>query len=75
MAGHKMYSMGQRPMKNARKYRYPLKYGHVDSCPHAETCSPGNYGRTVYIKNHGDLRFQTRISRDSERYKKYMANG
>lgn len=36
----------------------------------AKTCSPGTYGRTVYIKNHGDLRFQTRIPQDSEQYKK-----
>lgn len=31
---------------------------------------PGSYGRTVYIKNNNDLRFQPRIPRDSEQYKK-----
>lgn len=70
MAGHKMCPWGNDPVKDARKYRCPLKCGRVDSCLHAEACSPGNYGRTVYIKNHGDLRFRTRIPRDSEQYKK-----
>ena len=68
-AGHKMCPWGNDPIKDAHKYRCPLKCGRIDSCPHAEKCSPGNYGRTVYIKNHGDLRFHTRIPRDSEEYK------
>ena len=57
-AGHKMCPWGNDPIKDAHKYRCPLKCGRIDSCPHAETCSPGSYGRTVYIKNHADLRFQ-----------------
>lgn len=68
-AGHKMCPWGNDPIKDAHKYRCPLKCGRIDSCPHAEQCSPGNYGRTVYIKNHGDLRFHPRIPRDSEEYK------
>lgn len=69
-AGHKMCPWGNDPIKDAHKYRCPLKCGRIVSCPHADTCSPGSYGRTVYIKNHGDLRFQPRIPRDSEQYKK-----
>ena len=65
--------LGKDPIKDARKYRCPLKCGRIDSCPHAGQCSPGSYGRTVYIKNNGDLRFQTRIPRDSEEYKKIYA--
>lgn len=69
-AGHKMCPWGNDPIKDAHKYRCPLKCGRIDSCPHAEQCSPGSYGRTVYIKNHADLRFHPRIPRDSEEYRK-----
>ena len=69
-AGHKMCPWGNDPVKDAHKYRCPLKCGRIASCPYEETCSPGSYGRTVYIKNHGDLRFQPRIPRDSEQYRK-----
>ena len=68
--GHEMCSWGNDPIKDAHKFRCPLKCGRIDSCSFAEECSPGNYGRTVYIKNHGDLRFLPRIPRDSEEYKK-----
>ena len=68
-AGHKMCPWGNDPVKDAHKYRCPLKCGRIDSCPHAGTCSPGSYGRTVYIKNHGDLRFHPRIPRGSEKYR------
>lgn len=68
-AGHKKCVPGETIQKNARKYRRLFKCGRIDSCPHAETCSPGSYGRTVYIKNHGDLRFHPRIPRDSDQYK------
>ena len=69
-ARHKMCPWGNDPIKDAHKYRCPLKCGRIDFCPHAGKCSPGKYGRTVYIKNHGDLRFHPRIPRDSEEYKK-----
>ncbi len=69
-AGHKMCPWGNDPIKDAHKCRCPLKCGRINSCPHAETCSPGKYGRTIYIKNHSNLRFQPRIPRDSEQYKK-----
>ena len=68
-AGHEMCPWGNDPVKDARKYRCPLKCGRIGECPHEATCSPGSYGRTVYIKNNGDLRFQTRIPRDSQQYK------
>lgn len=68
-AGHKMCPWGNDPIKDAHKYRCPFKCGRIHSCPHAETCSPGSYGRTVYIKNNGDLRFHPCIPRDSERYR------
>ena len=69
-AGHKLCPWGNDPIKNTHKYRCSLKYGRITSCPHAEECSPRNYGRTVSIKNHNNLRFQPRIPRDLERYKK-----
>lgn len=68
-AGLEMCPWGNDPLKDAHKYRCPLKCGRIASCPHAGECSPGGYGRTVYIKNHADLRFQPRIPRDSEQYK------
>lgn len=68
-AGHKMVPWGNDPIKDAHKYRCPLKCGRIHSCPYAETCSPGTYGRTVYIKNFADLRFHPRIPRDSQQYK------
>lgn len=68
-AGHNMCPWGNDPLKDAHKYRCPLKCGRIDSCPYEATCSPGSYGRTVYAKNHGDLRFHPRIPRDSEEYK------
>lgn len=68
-SGHEMCPWGNDPVKDAHKYRCPLKCGRIDSCPHADECSPGNYGRTVYIKNHGDLRFQPRIPRGSQLYR------
>ena len=69
-AGHEMVSWGNDPVKDAHKYRCSLKCGRIDSCPYEAECSPSNYGRTVYIKNHGDLRFHPQIPRDSEEYKK-----
>lgn len=68
-AGHEMCPWGNDPVKDAHKYRCPLKCGRIGECPHAAECSPGSYGRTVYIKNNGDLRFQPRIPRDSRQYK------
>ena len=69
-AGHKMCPWGNDPVKDAHKYRCALKCGRIDSCPYEQECSPGSYGRTVYIKNKSDLRFQPRIPRDSEQYQK-----
>ena len=68
--GREMCPWGNDPLKDAHKYRCPLKCGRIESCEHEKECSPGTYGRTVYIKNQGDLRFQTRIPRDSDEYKK-----
>lgn len=68
-AGQKMCPWGNDPIKDAHKYRCPLKCGRMDSCPHEQKCSPGSYGRTVYIKNHSDLRFHPGIPRNSEEYR------
>ena len=68
-AGHEMCPWGNDPVKDAHKYRCPLRCGHVSTCPYETECSPGSYGRTVYIKNHAGLRFHPRIPRDSEQYK------
>ena len=68
-AGHEMCPWGNDPAKDAHKYRCPLRCGRISSCPYEAECSPGSYGRTVYIKNHTDLRFHPRIPRDSEQYK------
>lgn len=67
--GERMVPWGNDPIKDAHKYRCPLICGRIDSCPYAETCSDSSYGRTIYIKNHSNLRFHTRIPRDSEAYK------
>ncbi len=68
-AGHKMCPWGNDPIKQAHKYRCPLKCGRIDSCPYEKECSQGSYGRTVYIKHHADLRFHPRVPRDSDLYK------
>lgn len=68
-AGHEMKPWGNDPVKDAHKYRCPLRCGSIKKCPYEAECSPGSYGRTVYIKNHGDLRFHPRIPRDSQEYK------
>ncbi len=68
-AGHNMCSWGNDPVKQAHKYRCPLKCGRIRSCPHEKNCSKGSYGRTVYIKHHADLRFHPRVPRDSDIYK------
>ncbi|MDE6433969.1 MAG: transposase, partial [Lachnospiraceae bacterium] len=68
-AGHEMCPWGNDPVKDAHKYRCPLRCGRISSCPYEGQCSPSSYGRTVYIKNHADLRFHPRIPRDSEQYK------
>jgi len=68
-AGHRMQSRGNDPIKDAHKYRCPYKCGKIDTCPYAKECSPDSFGKTVYIKNNGDLRFQPAVPRDSELYK------
>ena len=68
-AGHEMCPWGNDPVKDAHKYRCPLRCGCVSFCPYEAECSPGSYGRTAYIKNHADLRFHPRIPRDSDQYK------
>ena len=69
-AGYKMAPWGNDPVKDAHKYRCPLKCGRIKSCPCAAECVPEKkYGRTVYIKNEKDLRFHPDIPRDSQRYK------
>lgn len=66
--GIEMKYWGNDKVRDACKYRCPLKCGKIDSCEHEQECSPGKYGRTIYIPNHGDLRFRPRIPRDSEKY-------
>ena len=69
-AGYKMVPWGNDPIKDAHKYRCPLKCGRIESCPCAAECVPEKkYGRTVYVKNEGDLRFHPAIPRDSQEYK------
>ena len=68
-AGHEMCPWGNDPIKDAHKYRCPLRCGRIRSCTNEAACSPGSYGRTVYVKNHADLRFHPRIPRDSEAYR------
>lgn len=69
-AGHEMCPWGNDPIKDAHKYRCPLRCGRISSCANEAACSPGSYGRTVYVKNHADLRFHPRIPRDSEEYRR-----
>lgn len=66
--GCEMIPWGNDPYKDAHKYRCPLKCGRIDSCPYSNECSSGSYGRTVYIKNKGDLRWHPNIPRDSKEF-------
>lgn len=68
--GFAMTPWGYESGRNAHKYRCPLKCGRMDSCPHEKECSPGKFGRTVYVKNKSDLRFFPRIPRGTEEYRK-----
>lgn len=67
-AGYEMHHWGFDRNKNAVKYRCPLKCNIITSCNCISKCSQSHYGRTIYLKKHGDLRFHTRIPRDSEQY-------
>ena len=69
LAGFPMCRWGFDKIKNAHKYRCPIKCGKVSECPRAGDCLKNSYGRTVYIKTNADLRFHPRIPRDSEQYK------
>ena len=71
--GEKMCSWGYDKRKEAQKYRCPLACGRIPSCDCRDGCSSGNYGRTVYIKTNGDLRYFPTIPRDSKRYKDLYA--
>ena len=64
-----MSPWGYDKIKEAYKYRCPMKCGRLAECPHASKCSKSEYGRTVYIKKNGDLRFFPKIPRDSEKFK------
>lgn len=68
-ADYSLVSWGFDPIKMSHKYRCPKALGYVKYCPHASECSKSPYGRTVHIKDNQDLRFQTRIPRDSDEYK------
>ena len=68
-AGYQMCSSGNDPIKRARKYICPFRHGHVSHCPYINECSPSEYGRTIYLRRGRNLRFMTRIPRDSEEYK------
>ena len=69
MAGHEMCSWGYDKNKSGKKYRCPLMCNRIGECQCQDKCSKSSYGRTIYLKPNGDLRFHTRIPRDSERYK------
>lgn len=67
-AWHEKCPWGGKTCQGCPKFRFPLRCGHVSSCPYEAECSPGIYRRTVYIKNHADLRFHSSTPRDSEQY-------
>ena len=71
--GEKMCSWGYDKRKEAQKYRCPLACGRISACDCRDECSSGNYGRTVYIKTNGDLRYFPAIPRDSKRYRELYA--
>ncbi len=60
-------------VKDARKYRCPLKCDRIEECPHAAERSPGSYEGTVHIKNKRNLRFLTHILGDSQQYQDIYA--
>lgn len=50
MASVEMYLTGLDKTHNAYKYRCPLVMKKISECPHRESCSRTNYGRTFYMK-------------------------
>lgn len=74
----KFYSSAGRPAKNQAQILRPLScsFYSLTGLTQRPALLHGLgmfflplYGRTVYIKNHADLRFHPRIPRDSEEYK------
>jgi hypothetical protein len=69
-AGLPMVNWGFNPEKRRRKFRCPLACGRIDHCDHKEAChSDSAYGRTIYVTQHQNLRFATRIRRGSAQWK------
>lgn len=72
--GVEMYHAGYDYQRQRRKFRCPLKMGLVDSCPHADTCSPSSYGRTVYINDALDIRLFGPVPYKTDKWKTIYKN-
>lgn len=72
--GVEMVSNGYDHKRHRRKFRCPLKMGIISSCPHADTCSPSSYGRTVYINDSLDIRLFGPVPFKSDKWKKIYNN-
>jgi hypothetical protein len=70
--GYKMVRWGHCPDRDRIKYRCPLKLGKVSECICTSSCSPSEYGRTIYIYPKWDLRLFTIIPRGSDLWKLKM---
>ena len=68
MSGAEMHFWGYDSWKEADKYRCPMVCGKIGDCPCRDKCSQSNYGRTIYLKKNGDLRYFPKIPRDSKLY-------
>jgi hypothetical protein len=69
MSGAEMQNWGYDSWKESVKYRCPLACGKISDCPCREKCSKSEYGRTFHLKTNGDLRYFTKIPRDSQLYR------
>ena len=72
--GVEMVDSGYEYKRQRRKFRCPLKMGKISSCAFAETCSPSDYGRTIYINDSADIRLFGAIPYKSEKWKSIYKN-
>ena len=72
MGGHNMVRWGKCPDRDRIKFRCPFKLGKISECACTQSCSPSEYGRTIYIYPKWDLRLFTNIPRGSDEWKHKM---
>jgi hypothetical protein len=71
-AGHNMVNWGFCSKRSRIKWRCPRVCGKCELSDACASCSPSDYGRTVYTKPDWDLRLFTRIPRGTVQFKDKM---